>query len=110
MGRKGLNGKSRPKGLNKHQRAAFRLAEERVGREDIQELLQMSRSLDPEDRFQARIKLSELPRNSSPVRTRLRCEISGRSRGNYRKFKLSRIALRELALKGQIPGMVKSSW
>lgn len=53
MGRKGLNGKSRPKGLNKHQRAAFRLAEERVGREDIQELLQMSRSLDPEDRFQA---------------------------------------------------------
>jgi small subunit ribosomal protein S14 len=67
-------------------------------------------SLSPEDRFQARIKLAELPRNSSPVRIRLRCEISGRSRGNYRKFKLSRIALRELALKGQIPGMVKSSW
>lgn len=67
-------------------------------------------SLSPEDRFQARIKLAELPRNSSPVRIRLRCEISGRSRGNYRKFRLSRIALRELALKGQIPGMVKSSW
>ena len=67
-------------------------------------------SLSPEDRFQARIKLAEMPRNSSPVRTRLRCEISGRSRGNYRKFRLSRIAVRELALKGQIPGMVKSSW
>ena len=67
-------------------------------------------SLSPEDHFQARIKLAKLPRNSSPVRTRLRCEISGRSRGNYRKFKLSRIAVRELALSGQIPGMVKSSW
>lgn len=67
-------------------------------------------SLSPEDRFNARIKLAELPRNSSPVRTRLRCEISGRSRGNYRKFKLSRIAVRELALRGHIPGMVKSSW
>ncbi len=67
-------------------------------------------SLSPEDRFNARMQLAELPRNSSPVRIRLRCEISGRSRGNYRKFKLSRIAVRELALRGQIPGMVKSSW
>ncbi len=67
-------------------------------------------SLSPEEHFEARMKLSSLPRNSSPVRVRLRCEISGRPRGNYRKFKLSRIALRDLALKGQIPGMVKSSW
>lgn len=66
--------------------------------------------LSPEDRFDARIRLARLPRNSSPVRVRLRCEQTGRSRGNYRKFKLSRIALRELASKGQIPGMVKSSW
>ena len=64
----------------------------------------------PEDRFNARIKLSEIPRNSSPVRRRLRCRISGRPRGNYRKFELSRIALRELASSGQIPGIVKSSW
>ncbi len=66
--------------------------------------------LSPEERFNARIKLAQLPRNSAPVRQRLRCELSGRPRGNYRKFKISRIALRELALAGQIPGMVKSSW
>ena len=67
-------------------------------------------SLSPEERFNARIKLAELPRNSAPVRQRLRCKISGRPRGNYRKFQISRIALRELASSGQIPGMVKSSW
>ena len=66
--------------------------------------------LTPEDRFAARIKLAELPRNSSPTRIRNRCEITGRPRAVYRKFKLSRIALRELASTGQIPGMVKSSW
>lgn len=66
--------------------------------------------LTPEERFNARLKLAEVPRNASPVRLRLRCELSGRPRGNYRKFKLSRIAMRDLALTGQIPGMVKSSW
>ncbi|HJO71430.1 MAG TPA: 30S ribosomal protein S14 [Rhodospirillales bacterium] len=64
----------------------------------------------PEERFNVRMKLGALPRNSSPTRVRLRCELSGRPRGNYRKFRLSRIALRDLAGKGQIPGMVKSSW
>jgi small subunit ribosomal protein S14 len=68
------------------------------------------RSLPPEERFAARLKLAELPRNSSRVRLHNRCELSGRPRGYYRKFKLSRIALRELASAGQIPGMVKSSW
>lgn len=68
------------------------------------------RSLPPEDRFAARLKLAEMPRNSSIVRIRNRCELSGRPRGYYRKFKLSRIALRDLASAGQIPGMVKSSW
>lgn len=63
-----------------------------------------------EERFQARLKLSELPRNSAAVRLRNRCGITGRPRGVYRKFKMSRIALRELASSGQIPGMVKSSW
>jgi len=64
----------------------------------------------PEERFSVWVKLAALPRNSSPTRIRLRCELSGRPRGNYRKFRLSRIALRDLANKGQIPGMVKSSW
>ncbi len=63
-----------------------------------------------EERFEARVKLAELPRNSSRTRIRLRCEISGRSRGNYRKLKMSRIALRDLGSKGLIPGLVKSSW
>jgi small subunit ribosomal protein S14 len=70
----------------------------------------MDRTLPVEDRFNATLKLAELPRNGSRVRIRLRCELSGRSRGNYRKFKLSRIALRDLASNGQIPGMVKASW
>jgi small subunit ribosomal protein S14 len=68
------------------------------------------RMLPAEDRFTARLKLAELPRNSAPNRTRNRCVASGRPRAYYRKFKLSRIALRELASSGQIPGMVKSSW
>lgn len=67
-------------------------------------------SLPPEERFLARLKLAKLPRNSSPVRVRNRCDLTGRPRGFYRKFRLSRIALRELAGSGQIPGMVKSSW
>ncbi|MBL8709438.1 MAG: 30S ribosomal protein S14 [Rhodospirillaceae bacterium] len=67
-------------------------------------------SLAMEERFAARLKLAELPRNSAKVRIRNRCELTGRPRATYRKFKLSRIALRELASTGQIPGMVKSSW
>jgi small subunit ribosomal protein S14 len=68
------------------------------------------RSLPPEERFAARLKLAQMPRNAAAVRIRNRCELTGRPRGYYRKFKLSRIALRELASSGQIPGMVKSSW
>ena len=67
-------------------------------------------SATPEERFSAQLKLAALPRNSSAVRIRNRCQLSGRSRGVYRKFGLSRIALRDLASKGQIPGMLKSSW
>ena len=63
-----------------------------------------------EERFAATLKLAEMPRNSSPVRIRNRCELSGRPRSNYRKNKLSRIALRELGSKGLVPGLVKSSW
>ena len=63
-----------------------------------------------EERFGAQLKLSEMPRNGAKVRLRNRCLITGRPRGYYRKVKMSRIALREFALSGQIPGMVKSSW
>ena len=67
-------------------------------------------SVAPEDRFAARLKLAKLPRNSSPTRIRNRCELTGRPRAVYRKFKLSRLALRELASSGALPGVVKSSW
>ena len=63
-----------------------------------------------EERFKAQLKLSKLPRNSARTRIRNRCEITGRPHGVYRKLKISRIALRELASKGRIPGMSKSSW
>jgi small subunit ribosomal protein S14 len=63
-----------------------------------------------EERFQAQIKLAQLPRNSSPSRIHNRCELTGRSRGFYRKLRMSRIALRELASQGLIPGMIKASW
>ncbi len=68
------------------------------------------KNLPIEERFAARLKLAELPRNSAPSRVRNRCELTGRPRATYRKFKLSRIALRDLASTGQIPGVVKSSW
>ena len=67
-------------------------------------------SLPAEERFAARLKLSELPRNSAPGRVRNRCGITGRPRGYYRKFNMSRIAFRDLASAGMIPGVVKSSW
>ena len=72
------------------------------------QIVDMSLSFD--ERQEAAKKFHALPRNSSAVRMRNRCEITGRPRGVYRKFKMSRIALRELASSGQIPGMVKSSW
>src|SRR5271169_2077663 len=95
--------------INKNNRRAQlvkRMAPKRARLKAVAE----DRSLPPEERFAARLKLAEMPRNSSPVRVRNRCTLSGRPRGYYRKFKLSRIALRDLASSGQIPGMVKSSW
>lgn len=72
--------------------------------------LAMNREISPEERFEATLKLAEMPRNSSKTRVRLLCELTGRPRGNYRKFKICRIKLRELGNNGQIPGLVKSSW
>ena len=70
----------------------------------------MDKKLTLEERFKAQQKLSKLPRNSSKIRVRNRCQITGRPHGVYRKLKISRIALRQLGLQGKIPGLVKSSW
>ncbi len=91
---------------NRRMRMAKRFAPKRAKLKAIAN----DKGLPLEERFEARLKLAELPRNSSPNRVRLRCELTGRSRGNYRKFKLCRMAFRELASTGQIPGVVKSSW
>jgi small subunit ribosomal protein S14 len=95
--------------VNKNRRRTLlvkRLAAKRARLKAVAE----DRALPPEERFAARLKLAELPRNSAAVRLHNRCELTGRPRGYYRKFRLSRIALRQLASSGQIPGMVKSSW
>ena len=87
-----------------------KLVQRYAAKRDRLRTIARDRSLPPEERFQAYLKLAEMPRNGAAVRVRNRCKVSGRPRGNYRKFKISRIALRDLASIGQIPGMVKSSW
>ncbi len=79
-------------------------------RRDKLKSLANSSSATEQEKFEARLKLAELPRNSSPSRFRLRCELTGRPRGNYKKFLLCRHKFRELASKGQIPGVTKASW
>ena len=88
----------------------IKLARQAAGKRARLKAIALDRTLPPEERFGAQLKLAELPRNSSQTRIRNRCSLTGRPRGYYRKFKLSRIAVRELASSGQIPGMVKSSW
>ena len=78
-------------------------------RKDLKKII-MNKKISLEERFKAQQKLSSLPRNSSKVRVRNRCQITGRPHAVYRKLKISRIALRQLGLEGKIPGMVKSSW
>mgnify|MGYP000048455126 CR=1 FL=1 len=78
-------------------------------RRELKKLI-MNKKTIQEDRFEAVMKLASLPRNGCSIRVRNRCELSGRPRGFYRKFKMSRIALRDHALAGLIPGMIKSSW
>jgi small subunit ribosomal protein S14 len=88
----------------------MRLVKQFAGRRSKLKAITINESLSMEERFEARLKLSELPRNSAANRVRNRCEISGRPRAFTRKMKMSRIALRELGSKGLIPGLVKSSW
>ena len=78
-------------------------------REDLKKIIK-NKKLPLTERFQAQLKLAKLPRNSARTRIRNRCEITGRPHGVYRKLRISRIALRDLALSGKIPGMTKSSW
>ena len=87
-----------------------RLAARDKGKRAALKSIVMDRTLPVEDRFDATMKLAQLPRNGAKVRVRLRCALTGRARGNYRKFKLCRIALRDMASAGQIPGMTKASW
>jgi small subunit ribosomal protein S14 len=87
-----------------------RMAEAKKASRTKLKALVMNKETTMEDRFAAVMKLAKLPRNSAENRYRNRCGLTGRPRGNYRKFKLSRIALRELASNGQLPGVIKSSW
>ena len=87
-----------------------RLIKQVTPKRDALKAIANDQNLPLEERFAARLKLAKLPRNSSPTRIRNRCEITGRPRAVYRKFKLSRLALRELASSGALPGVVKSSW
>jgi small subunit ribosomal protein S14 len=95
--------------IEKNQRRA-KLVKKFAARRSRLKAIADNDQLSMEERFEARLKLAELPRNSAPSRIRNRCEVTGRPRAFYRKLKMSRIALRELGNKGLIPGLVKSSW
>ncbi len=98
------------KGMVEREVKRRKLSKKFEGRRERLKQIAKDESLPNEERFAARLKLAELPRNSSKTRIRNRCELSGRPRGFYRKLKISRIALRDLSSAGLLPGMVKSSW
>jgi small subunit ribosomal protein S14 len=87
-----------------------RLVKTKAAKRNALKAIANDENLSLEDRFEARLELAAMPRNSSPTRIRNRCEVTGRPRAFYRKLKMSRIALRDLGSRGQIPGLVKSSW
>lgn len=95
--------------VEKNKNKAALVARDREKRARLKAIIS-DKTQSSENRFEAAMKLAKLPRNGSQIRLRNRCLLSGRPRGVYRKFKLSRIALRALASEGMIPGMVKSSW
>ena len=95
--------------VEKNKRREKLVAQHAAKRERLKSIAN-DKSLPIEERWQASLKLAEMPRNGSKVRVRNRCEVSGRPRAFYRKFRISRIALRDLGSTGQIPGVVKSSW
>lgn len=95
--------------INKNERRR-KLAKKYAGQYAKLKAIANDESVDDTERLIARLKMAELPRNANPTRIRNRCELTGRSRGFYRKFRLSRVMLRELGNKGLIPGLTKSSW
>ncbi len=95
--------------VNRNDKRAAMASRDKAKRAELKARV-MDRSAAVEDRFEATIKLAQLPRNGAAVRVRLRCALTGRARGNYRKFKLSRNMLRQLANTGMLPGVVKASW
>ena len=95
--------------INRNAKRERMAARDKTKRAALKSVL-MDRDAPVEERFDASMKLAQLPRNGAAVRVKLRCQLTGRAKANYRKFKLCRIALRDLASAGQIPGMVKASW
>jgi small subunit ribosomal protein S14 len=95
--------------VEKNKRRARMARNKAASRATLKEVAR-NREAPAEERFEAMLRLAQMPRNANPTRIRNRCAMTGRPRAYYRKFKLSRITLRELASTGQIPGMVKSSW
>ena len=98
------------KAMIEREKKRLRLVEKYASKRLALKKIADNKDLPMEERFTARLKLAELPRNSSATRLHKRCQITGRPHAYYRKLKVSRIALRELGSNGQIPGMVKSSW
>ncbi len=95
--------------INRNNMVRDLIAAKKAKRDELRAIVR-DLSLDPKERFAAQLKLDALPRSSSAVRYRNRCQITGRARGCYKKFGLSRIKFRELALRGMIPGVRKASW
>lgn len=95
--------------INREQKRRATVAKFAAKREALVAIIEDSK-LSDEERMQARVKLQTLPRNSSPVRLRNRCALTGRPRGTFKKFGLGRIKVREFAMRGEIPGIVKASW
>jgi small subunit ribosomal protein S14 len=95
--------------VNRNERVK-KLVKQYAAKRDALKAAAVNQALPLEERFDARLKLAELPRNSSKTRIRNRCEVTGRPRGYYRKLKMSRISLRDLGAAGLVPGLVKSSW
>ena len=95
--------------INKNERRK-KLVKKYAGRYAKLKAIANDKSADETERLMARLKMAEVPRNGNPTRIRNRCELTGRPRGYYRKFRLARVMLRDLANKGLIPGVTKSSW
>ena len=95
--------------INRETKRAKMVAKYAAKRAELFAVINNSK-LSDEERMDARLKFQQLPRNASPVRQRNRCELTGRPRGYFRKFGLCRLKLREVAMRGEVPGMIKASW